>query len=90
MFWYPVEGHPEICQAPGHAGRLRPPQGLSRLVHAVGRGWDLRLRSSSRSFRRATGRGQMIEKFKFYEKHGVQEYYIYDPYEVILTGYLTD
>jgi hypothetical protein len=32
--------------------------------------------------------GPMIEKFKFYEKYGVEEYYIYDPYEVILTGYL--
>ena len=30
----------------------------------------------------------MIEKFKFYDKHGVEEYYIYDPYEVILTGYV--
>jgi hypothetical protein len=29
----------------------------------------------------------MIQKFKFYERHGVEEYYLYDPQNVELTGW---
>ncbi len=38
-------------------------------------------RSSSRSSRRGTGPPKMIKKFEFYERYGVEEYYIYDPDE---------
>jgi hypothetical protein len=32
--------------------------------------------------------GEMIRKFKFYEKYGVEEYYIYDPDNHFLEGWL--
>lgn len=31
---------------------------------------------------------EMLRKFKFYERYGVQEYYLYDPDDVELTGWL--
>jgi hypothetical protein len=31
---------------------------------------------------------EMIRKFDFYERHGVEEYYVYDPEDVQLTVYL--
>ncbi len=32
LLWYPVVGHPEICQAPDCAGRIRAAHGVPRLV----------------------------------------------------------
>jgi Uma2 family endonuclease len=87
MFWYPVEGHPEICQAPDTLVAFGRPKGYrGSYMQWVEGGIPPRvvfeiLSPSNRP-------GPMIEKFKFYEKYGVDEYYIYDPYEVILTGYL--
>ena len=31
---------------------------------------------------------QMLNKFKFYEQYGVEEYYLYDPYQNDLQGWL--
>ena len=31
---------------------------------------------------------EMAKKFQFYEKHGVEEYYLYDPVKLDLTGWL--
>jgi hypothetical protein len=45
MLWYPVEGHPEICQAPDVLIALGPAEGIPRFVQAMGRRRD-----------RATGR----------------------------------
>ncbi len=87
MFWYPVEGHPEICQAPDTLVAFGRPKGYrGSYMQWVEGGiapqvvFEI-LSPSNRP-------GPMIEKFKFYEKYGVEEYYVYDPYEVILTGYL--
>ena len=32
--------------------------------------------------------GEMDEKFKFYERYGVEEYYVYDPDDGSLRGWL--
>src|SRR5262249_2355127 len=32
--------------------------------------------------------GKMIQKFRFYEKYGVEEYYAYDPNDIELSGWL--
>ncbi len=31
--------------------------------------------------------GEMAKKFQFYQKYGVQEYYVYDPYDIELIGW---
>ena len=33
---------------------------------------------------------EMLRKFQFYEKHGVEEYYIYDPYRFELEGFIRE
>lgn len=87
LLWYPVEGHPEICVAPdvfvvlgrpkGHRGRyLQWEEGgvAPQVVFEI-------LSPSNRH-------AAMIEKFRFYEKYGVAEYYMYDPDMGTLDGWI--
>jgi len=91
LFWYPVEGHPEIRVAPdtlvvfgrppGHRGSYRQweEEGIApQVVFEV-------LSPSNRV-------GEMSAKFDFYRKYGVEEYYIYDPDPdgLELSGFLRD
>jgi Uma2 family endonuclease len=78
LFWYPVEGHPEIRVAPdtlvvfgrppGHRGSYRQweEDGIApQIVFEV-------LSPGNRI-------GEMSAKFGFYRRYGVEEYYLYDP-----------
>src|SRR5262249_5289931 len=79
LFWYPVEGHPEIRVAPdtlvvfgrppGHRGSYRQWEEGQVPVTAV-----FEILSSSNTA------AEMVDKQAFYEEHGVEEYYIYDPH----------
>jgi Uma2 family endonuclease len=86
MFWYPVEGHPEIAIAPDAmvvVGRPKGHRGSYKQWEEEGIAPQVVFEVLSPGNRpKAT-----IEKFKFYEEYGVQEYYIYDPIEIELTGY---
>jgi Uma2 family endonuclease len=87
QFWYPVEGEPEIRQAPdvyvifGRPKRERPSYkqweegGIPMTVV-----WEIL--SPANTFR------EMADKFTFYEDYGVEEYYIYDPDNNWLQGYI--
>ncbi len=78
LFWYPVEGHPEIRLAPdtlvvfgrpkGHRGSYRQwiEGGIAPQV-------VFEVLSPGNRF------GEMSAKFQFYQRHGVEEYYLYDP-----------
>jgi len=87
LFWYPVQGHPEIVQAPDILIAIGRPRG-HRLSYKQ---WEeggvapqvvFEILSPSN---RPTAMG---EKLKFYERYGVEEYYIYDPEYIELAGYL--
>jgi Uma2 family endonuclease len=78
LFWYPVEGHPQVRVAPDVLlvfGRPKGDRGSYRqweegnvpltVVFAV--------LSPGNTF------PEMADKLAFYEEHGVEEYYIYDP-----------
>jgi Uma2 family endonuclease len=87
LFWYPVEGAPKIRIAP------------DALV-AFGR--PKRYRSSYMQWLEGNTPPQvvfevlspgnrpteMLEKFRFYERYGVEEYYLYDPDNVVRSGWL--
>jgi Uma2 family endonuclease len=86
LLWYPVEGYPKVRQAPDALVAFGRPKGYRgsykqwveggiapQVVFEV-------LSPGSRA-------GKMARKFKFYEKYGVEEYYLYDPDNVKLTGY---
>lgn len=87
LLWYPVEGRPDIRTAPdvmavigrakGHRGSYKQWEEDNippQVVFEV-------LSSGNRP-------SELIEKFAFYERYGVEEYYIYDPDRGILQGWL--
>jgi Uma2 family endonuclease len=78
LFWYPVEGEPGIRTAPdtlvvfgrpkGHRGSYRQWEEGNIAPQVV-----FEVRSPGNRF------GEMLDKFRFYERYGVEEYYLYDP-----------
>ena len=78
LFWYPVEGEPGIRTAPdtlvvfgrpkGHRGSYRQWEEGNIAPQVV-----FEIRSPGNRF------GEMLDKFRFYERYGVEEYYLYDP-----------
>jgi len=87
LLWYPVEGHPEICVAPdvfvalgrpkGHRGRYLQWEEGNTPPQVV-----FEILSPSNRYT------AMVEKFRFYEQYGVQEYYLYDPDTGVLDGWV--
>ncbi len=86
LLWYPVEGHPEIRVAPdamvvfgrppGDRGSYRQWQEENIAPQVV-----FEILSPGNTLR------EMAKKLAFYERYGVEEYYIYDPDRVDFTGY---
>ena len=78
LLWYPVEGDPKIRTAPDAMvafGRPKGYRGSYRQWEEGGIAPQVVFEVLSPGNRPA----KMIEKFKFYERYGVEEYYIYDP-----------
>lgn len=87
LFWYPVEGRPDIRTAPDVMVVLGRPKGHRpsykqweednippQVVFEV-------LSPGNRPL-------ELVEKSRFYEQYGVQEYYIYDPDRGMLDGWV--
>ena len=78
LFWYPVQGHPETRLAPdalvafgrpkGHRGSYRQWEEGGIPPQVV-----FEVLSPGNRF------GEMNAKFNFYQRYGVEEYYLYDP-----------
>lgn len=87
--WYPVEGHPEIRIGPevyvafgrpkGHRGSYRQWEEGGIAPQVV-----FEVLSPGNRF------GEMERKFRFYEPYGLEEYYVYDPDNGELFGWLRD
>ncbi len=77
-FWYPVEGNPKICAAPdvyvvfgrpkGHRGNYKQWEEANIPLSVV-----FEIQTPGNRFR------ELLDKFEFYQEHGVQEYYLIDP-----------
>ncbi|MFI5458607.1 MAG: Uma2 family endonuclease [Isosphaerales bacterium] len=86
LFWYPVEGNPEICTAPDALVVFGRPKG-DRGSYKQWEEEDIapqvvfEVRSPSNRF------GELYRKLKFYEEFGVDEYYLYDPDQDVLEGW---
>jgi Uma2 family endonuclease len=85
--WYPVEGEPEVCAAPDVYVVFGRPKG----ERGSYKQWEegnvpmtvvFEVLSPSNTF------SEMIDKLAFYEEHGAEEYYVYDPDNNRLFGYL--
>jgi Uma2 family endonuclease len=87
LLWYAVEGDNRICQAPDVLvvfGRPKGHRGSYRQWEEEGIAPQVVFEVLSRSNRH----GQMINKFRFYDEYGVEEYYLYDPENRTLEGWL--
>jgi Uma2 family endonuclease len=86
LFWYPVEGRPDIRTAPDALvafGRPRGDRGSYKQWEEGGIPPQVvfEVLSPNNRFK------EMFHKFKFYEEYGVLEYYIYDPDHNELEGW---
>lgn len=94
LLWYPVEGSRTICQAPDVMVVFGRPKGDSPEATLCERGsykqWteaNINPQVVFEILSPGNRLGEMAKKFQFYDRYGVEEYYIYDPDDVDLTGW---
>ena len=76
--WYPVEGKPEERQAPDVYVAFGRPKG-DRGSYMQWLEDDVPLTVVFEILSPGNTKEEMVRKFDFYDHHGVEEYYIYDP-----------
>ena len=86
LLWYPVEGHPDIRVAPDAmvvVGRPKGDRGSYRQWEEGGVGPQVvfEVLSPGNTLK------EMAKKQQFYDRYGVEEYYLYDPDRNDLTGF---
>lgn len=88
LFWYPVEGEPWVRIAPDVMVAMGRPKGDRRSYKQ----WEegniapqvvFEIASKSNSLKELEG-----TKLRFYERYGVEEYYLFDPDRETLKGWL--
>jgi Uma2 family endonuclease len=87
QFWYPVEGEPEVRVAPDVYVVFGRPKG-DRPSYKQ---WEEGGTPMTVVFEVLSPKNtvaEMVEKQAFYEEHGVEEYYVYDPDNNLLFVYL--
>jgi Uma2 family endonuclease len=87
LLWYPIEGDPKIRQAPdamvvfgrpkGERGSYQQWKEANIAPHVV---FEVRSPGNSQT--------ELDKKLLFYERHGVEEYYLYDPDRNDLSGWI--
>ncbi|NES98267.1 MAG: Uma2 family endonuclease [Desertifilum sp. SIO1I2] len=87
LLWYPVEGRPDICQAPDTMVVFGRPKGDRRSYlqwreNSIPPQVVFEIRSHSDSQRK------LDKKLTFYNRYPVEEYYLYDPEDRELRGWL--
>jgi Uma2 family endonuclease len=87
LLWYPVEGDNKIRQAPDAMvvfGRPKGDRGSYRqwVENNIPPQVVFEILSPGNRLK------EMAKKLRFYERYGVEEYYVYDPDEVELIGWL--
>jgi Uma2 family endonuclease len=87
LFWYPVEGHPEIVAAPDDFVVFGRPKGHRRSYRQWEEG-NVALTVVVEVLSPKNTVLEMARKLAFYDKHGVEEYYVYDPEANTLLVYL--
>src|SRR5208282_1586414 len=86
LFWYPVEGHPEIVLAPDALVVFGRPKG-DRRSYLQWKEGHIAPQVVFEIMSPGNRKAEMDAKFDFYEKYGVQEYYVYDPDNLRLWGW---
>lgn len=86
LFWYPVEGHPEIVQAPDAMVAFGRPKG-DRGSYQQWREGNVAPQVVFEILSPSNFGPEMRDKRSFYEQYGVEEYYVYDPDRGKLEGW---
>jgi hypothetical protein len=86
LLWYPVQGS-LIRQAPDVMVAFGRPKG-ERGSYKQWEEDNIAPQVVFEILSPGNTRKEMAEKFKFYEKYGVEEYYVYDPSKNVLKGWI--
>jgi len=87
FFWYPVEGNNKIRVAPDAMVVFGRPKG-HRGSYLQWKEGNITPQVVFEILSPCNTPGEMKKKLLFYEKYGVEEYYIYDPDNIKLNGYI--
>ena len=87
LLWYPVEGDPKIRQAPDVLVAFSRPKG-DRGSYQQWREDDIAPQVVFEILSPGNRLGEMVRKLGFYNRYGVEEYYIYNPDTIDFTGLL--
>lgn len=86
LLWYPVEGQPTIRTAPDALVAFGRPKGFRGSY----RQWEeggIAPQVVFEILSRGNRPGEMRRKLAFYDRFGVEEYYVYDPYKIRLEAW---
>ncbi|OAD21913.1 protein containing DUF820 [Candidatus Thiomargarita nelsonii] len=87
LLWYPVEGETKINRAPDAMvvfGRPKEDRGSYKQWEEE----DIAPQCVFEVWSSSNREGEMQKKFAFYNRYGVEEYYLYDPETGLLAGWL--
>ena len=87
LLWYPVEGDRKISAAPDVMVAFGRPKGR-RGSYIQCREEDIPPQVVFEILSPSNTEKEMREKFDFYDKYGVSEYYLYDPGRVTFSGWI--
>ncbi|MDX2239149.1 MAG: Uma2 family endonuclease [Leptolyngbyaceae cyanobacterium bins.302] len=87
LLWYPVEGNNTLRQAPDAMVALGRPKG-DRGSYKQWEEDNIPPQVVFEILSPGNRMGRMARKFQFYNLYGVEEYYVYDPDDVELIGWL--
>ena len=89
LFWYPIEGRPDISVAPDVMIALGRPKGKRPSYKQ----WQEENTAPQVIFEilsPSNTKREMEKKLLFFDRHGVKEYYLYDTESRIASGFLRD
>jgi Uma2 family endonuclease len=87
LLWYAVEGKPKIRGAPDVLVAFGRPKGIRGSYKQWQEG-GIAPQVIFEILSPGNRPGEMRRKFRFYQRHGVEEYYVYDPFSGALEGWL--
>ncbi len=86
LLWYPVEGNPKIRVAPDTLvafGRPKGHRGSYQQWHEE----NIPPQVVFEVLSPGNTTSEMIRKWRFYDRYAVEEYYLYDPYDNVISGW---
>ncbi|MCL6434430.1 MAG: Uma2 family endonuclease [Leptolyngbyaceae cyanobacterium HOT.MB2.61] len=87
LLWYPIEGNNQICQAPDAMVVFGRPKG-DRGSYQQWKEDNIAPQVVFEVLSPSNTRAEMNRKLLFYDRYGVEEYYLYDPDTNALSGWL--